>query len=1074
MRRSFRVRNRSASQSIAGLLLLVSLVAPAAAEICWDYTDLETAKVPLKCVQMGNPALPCNWNPNCNVDLDPSDCCMAVHDPTATQTIGEMHIAWHNCLGNTGSQASTPPPNRGLRWYAFHRQLESDFNVFREGEGLGKIDSLEWCPDMVMPYGHGGADLMPGDHPLNCGLGDDRPGGVICDGCETFQPCLYLPGAGPTSCTVPASPVCTANSVSFPYTSLDQFQNADEIATLLDAYFHGEMHGHIADSDGTGHTNDCTLPNCSTRDGMFWRLHKALDDVVRAWQDMNAVDVTLVVDRSGSMSAASGTGVGTRLDNAIEAADMFGDLLEEGRSDGATNRIGIVSYSSDASNAAFNMPLQDVDGTLRDPGSPFVTTLGALVASGSTSIGAGIEGAVSQLCPGGNCATHVPGVGENERKAILLLTDGRENRAPCLEAGCQGGGGAEIDYATLDVLQLCAVGLGNAASVNGDLLTILAERQGGIYMNNTDSTGNDLKDFFAKCFAQLTDEFIGLDPAGVIAATDPSGPIVPYESCDDGRVTFTSGWTSSHLAGDHLNLLVTSPDGDAWVPSTGYGEASTEMSWAFKRSPLPYKGQAQGVWDMQLLRPQKAFVNGFTTDAFVDLRDGMRLVRREIQRLCPVNSDGKRSCERVLHFEDGALGTSVYTKSLGEELGTTIGLVDEVSTADDFLSKLRGDRWDLVVYARQFGRDKDEEYDDLLAGMICDGTPAIITDTRSTRGAAAILECAGARRDFEVRNVKNVVATETFLESSAALTNPGHEVFSYGVHPLPGGGATASVEAEFGSDLSQPKGHAIVGHAQTGSELNWHKNVLVTGLSKLTPFAPISVPKTGDPLQAAVRILAPFHRAGGYPGATMTVEVERPLAGLGGLVPQRGRPEEIYGDPVDTVELELGRMDIPTKKEIYYLNDRGENGDEHKANGTFSAVLPINAAVDGMYTLHYRFEAPQAQCTTRRELKQTLFVAVRVSPEHSNVKVGDPIGERGTQIFPVRMTPQDALGNIVGPGRSADPVCDKPCGCGIESVTDHDDGSYTIDVEVPESVGLESCTLQAFDTEFTFFGKESK
>src|SRR5688500_14756917 len=499
---------------------------------------------------------------------------MAVHDPTATQTIGEMHVIWHNCLGNVGTSASPPPPNRGLRWFAFHRQFESDFNEYRETLGLDKLDSLEWCPGMNMPYGHFGAGLAPGVHPLGCGTGINRPNNRTCDGCDTFRPCLYFNGAGPVACPAPVSPVCTVGGVSFPYTALDQFKNADEIGTMLDVFFHGEMHGDVADADGGGYNADCASPNCSPRDPMFWRLHKALDDVMRAWQTVKAVDVTLVIDRSGSMAASSGTGVGTRLQNAVEAADMFADLLEEGRSDGATNRIGIVSYSSNAANAALNMPLQDVTTTLRDAGGTFATTLGALSPGGATSIGSGVVGAIDQLC-GGSCATHVLAPGENERKGMLLLTDGKENVAPCLEAGCQGGTGAEIDYTTLDVSQVCAVGLGNAAAINGPLLTIFAERQGGIYLNNTDATGNDLKDFFAKCFAQLTDEFIGLDPSGTIETTEAAGPIVPYESCDDDRITFSAGWNRSELPGDRLVLLVTSPEGDAWVPSPGYGEMST-------------------------------------------------------------------------------------------------------------------------------------------------------------------------------------------------------------------------------------------------------------------------------------------------------------------------------------------------------------------------------------------------------------------------------------------------------------------------------------------------------------------
>ena len=1045
----------------AAALAVLLLAAPASAEVCWAYTDLQPAKVPLKCVQMGNPAVPCSWSPTCNTDLDPSDCCMAVHDPTAVgQTVGEMHVLWHQCLGNVGTSASPPPPNRGLRWFAFHRQFEWDFNEYRESLGLGKIDSLEWCPGMNMPYGHFGAGLLPGVHPLGCGTGINRPDNVACDGCNTFRPCLYLNGAGPVACPAPATPVCTVGTVTFPYTSLDQFQNADEIGTMLDVMFHGQMHGDVAAADGGGYNADCASPNCSPRDPMFWRLHKALDDVMRAWQTVKAVDVTLVIDRSGSMSAASGTGVGTRLQNAVEAADMFADLLEEGRSDGATNRIGIVSYSSNASNATLNLPLQDVTPTLRDAGGPFATVLGALTPSGSTSIGSGVVGALDQLCTGGNCATHVPAPGENERKAILLLTDGKENTAPCLEAGCQWGGGAEIDYTTLDVTQVCAVGLGNAASINGELLTMFAERQGGIYMNNTDATGTDLKDFFAKCFAQLTDEFIGLDPAGTIATAERAGPIVPYESCDDERVTFTAGWNRSDLPGDRLTLLVTSPAGDAWVPLAGGDEMSTERKWAFKRTPLPWNGQAEGVWTMQLLRPQEAFVNGFTTDSFADPAEGTRFVRRQIQRLCPVDDRGTRTCQRVLYFENGALGPSVYAAALNAETGGTVGHVQAVSDATALNQALQ-QAWDLVVYARQGNPDRAEIYDASLARVICGGTRAIVTDTRSVSDAASILRCAGAVRDPQISNMAVVKGSENFLPAEAKLSNPGHALFSYGLQSVTGGALDALFPTASGSGPG-----AIVGKARAGSEINWHKNVLVTGLSRLTAFPPRTVVKTGEPLEAAVKILPSFQRKGGYPGSRMTVEVERPTVGLGSIVKRLEPTQPLRDDPVSSLEAQVGKVSIPTRRDIYELNDQGRNGDEHAYNGTFSADLPISAAVDGMYTFHYRFEYPAGPCRARRELKQSLYVVVKVSPQHSRVVIGEPRQEGSTKVYPVSMTPTDALGNVVGPGRQAEAVCANPCACANRELVDHGDGRYTIPVRVPEDVDISNCEMDAFGAHF--------
>ena len=136
-----------------------------------------------------------------------------------------------------------------------------------------------------------------------------------------------------------------------------------------------------------------------------------------------------------------------------------------------------------------------------------------------------------------------------------------------------------------------------------------------------------------------------------------------------------AGYTTPIVGANRLNLLVNAPDGSPWVPSAGAGEMSKEALWSFNRVPLPYQGQSQGTWQMQLVRPQRSFVNGFTSDAFLDADRGVEVVRREIQRLCPVRSSGERTCAKVLYYEDVTLGDSVYELALGKELAYTIGAV---------------------------------------------------------------------------------------------------------------------------------------------------------------------------------------------------------------------------------------------------------------------------------------------------------------------------------------------------------------------------------------------------------------
>ncbi len=652
---------------IAALVVWAVAAAPAAGQTCFTYVNTPTP-TPIECVRQGDLTTPCSWgeatdcptNPGipgqvreeCHEDGDPSDCCTTI-PASSPQTVLQMHSIWHNCFGAIGDVCDgNNPPQRGQRWYAFHRQIEADYNLWREAgnfcnptSGLPqgcKIEAVDWCPGMTLPYGYVCAQAAP----AGCGDPGQRLDGVPCPTCSPFPPCLFLNNGGPLSCpNANMGMPCSAGPNSFPYAKLEEFKTVEEVTTALDAAFHGNMHVAVGAS---GPCKDINNAGCSVRDPMFWRLHKAIDDVVRAWQNVHTTDVMLVLDRSGSMNQTDSAG-GTKLARALEAADLFASLIDGTPPPMQTNKLGVISYASNAADATRNMSLATVTSALRNAGEPFPNTLAAITSGGGggcTGIGGGIQAALDQLCPSGDCSLLPadPPAGENRRKAILLLTDGVENVPPCLQpAGASGGTcggscfGAQIVYQHLFDAQVCAVGFGDAGTLNGDLLTVFAERQGGIYMQNpaADPDGKwiDLKDFFAKCFGQLSDEFLGLDPKGTLAADQGATEIVEYTSCGDQRVTFVSGWKEPVAKGD-LRLLVSSPAGDM-VLAGGLVETTTEPTWDYARVGLPYRGAAQGTWRAQLVRPHRQFVNGFTTDAFVDFDAGVALVRRELPAPLP-------------------------------------------------------------------------------------------------------------------------------------------------------------------------------------------------------------------------------------------------------------------------------------------------------------------------------------------------------------------------------------------------------------------------------------------------------
>ena len=337
------------------------------------------------------------------------------------------------------------------------------------------------------------------------------------------------------------------------------------------------------------------------------------------------------------------------------------------------------------------------------------------------------------------------------------------------------------------------------------------------------------------------------------------------------------------------------------------------------------------------------------------------------------------------------------------------------------------------------------------------------------RGARGILRCAGAKPDPKITNLQLVEGDGTLLEGSIRLVNPGYPVFSYGLRPRGGGRERfASAAALFGgAPATRRPPAAVVGTNLRGSDLHWFANVLVRGLSKLTPVVPRSVPRTGEALQPSVRILPSFNRAGGYPDARMMVEVERPTVGLGALVRRVGKGKQVGEDPLDAREVRVGRKVIPTVVETYPLNDGGRDGDLHARNGYFSATLPINAAVDGMYTYRFMFEYPLENCIARRELKQTLFVDVKVDSVGSELKIGrgQPL-PNGTG-YAVTMLPRDALGNVLGSGRPPRPQCSPAaCQCDPAAVEDLGNGKYRFRVVTTPGFDLSGCTVEAYGTQF--------
>ncbi|GGY02272.1 VWA domain-containing protein [Massilia dura] len=284
-------------------------------------------------------------------------------------------------------------------------------------------------------------------------------------------------------------------------------------------------------------------------------------------------DVMLVIDRSGSMDEADGTGR-RKIDAAKDAVSLFVQLVRAGTG----NRAGLVSFSTNAGPPTFAIaPVTDPNKNMLIGGPPFAGGIvGSLASGGRTGIGSGLDAARAQF----------PMPGANPR-AILLLTDGLENESPSIAT-------VEPSLAGIDVH---AIGLGSDANLNGPLLSALASGHGGLFTRA--SGGLALLKFFSQAFGNIFEAGVLLDPETDLPAGADAAPVT-FNVCGEERLTAVVGWDRTDA---WLDVRFRTPGGTIVNAATAGVESSQGRNWAYLRVPLPQGGERDGAWQIEVLRP---------------------------------------------------------------------------------------------------------------------------------------------------------------------------------------------------------------------------------------------------------------------------------------------------------------------------------------------------------------------------------------------------------------------------------------------------------------------------------------
>ncbi len=299
-----------------------------------------------------------------------------------------------------------------------------------------------------------------------------------------------------------------------------------------------------------------------------------LTDIASASVPPVTRDVMVVLDRSGSMSLPGGSGR-SKIEEARDAVSLFVQLVRAG----AGNRVGLVSFSTAAS-APAEWPIAQLTQAARDgligPAPYSGGVVGGIVPDAMTSIGGGLEAARLQF----------PAPGVNPR-AILLLTDGLQNTPPM---------GGDVQGA-LSGIDVDVVGYGTPASLDGALLTALAQAHGGRYAQA--DTNLALEKFFAQAFGNIFEAGLLMDPDGVLPADQDAAPPVAFTVCGETTITIVVGWDRTDAP---LVAYVAAPSGAAVGPGAPGVEGAYGRTWAFLRIALPHTGERDGQWTVTVGR----------------------------------------------------------------------------------------------------------------------------------------------------------------------------------------------------------------------------------------------------------------------------------------------------------------------------------------------------------------------------------------------------------------------------------------------------------------------------------------
>lgn len=307
------------------------------------------------------------------------------------------------------------------------------------------------------------------------------------------------------------------------------------------------------------------------------------------------VDSVLVIDRSGSMNGATGVPGQTKIDHAIEAANLYLSLLKD------NDRVGLVRYNHVANRPGDVLLDLEVAGNgSAATGRANVRaqlTLANLNPSGLTTIGGGIL-----------LGSDVLDAAVADSRAIVVLTDGIQNTAPDIP------GATSTVSAKTPRQRVFAVGLG--LNQLEDKLHQIASATNGVAQITGDLVGHReflLQKLYVQILSDVSDEALVTDPRSVVPPAQSRSTTV-YLGEVDVSADFIVLFRQLEPFPPCLRVWLEAPDGTIITPSDTTTLPNVQFSQ--RNGHMLFRWQFPAFPDRPLAHvgPWRVWVENFTRE----------------------------------------------------------------------------------------------------------------------------------------------------------------------------------------------------------------------------------------------------------------------------------------------------------------------------------------------------------------------------------------------------------------------------------------------------------------------------